>query len=660
MNMKGIVLVADDDTDILNAYNHILNNAGYRVFLSKTGDQCIHLAAEIKPDIVLLDIVLPDISGMDVLKILKNGEDTKHCFVVLISSKLTTPDDQSSGLESGADGFMLKPLASRELTARVDAYMRHKSTIDKLRESERQKINLIGNLPGAVYKCSNDQHWTMHYLSSGCLELTGYHPAELESNQLISYGNLIHDEDRDKVWQVIQDMVRNNERFQISYRIKTRTGKEKWVYEQGSPVFSEGKLTGIEGFITDISRQKQQEIKLEFLFRLASAAIHTSDIEELVGTIKHRLSVILNTENLSISLIDATYPGPADNKGHKQEQENLKAQNSLSEWLINQKQSMLLKKNDISRMIKQGKISKDVNTCECWLGVPLFCGYEVAGLIVAYDNEDPEAFNQESLKIMEFASSHISIAMHRRKSFEDLLSAKEKAEESDRLKTAFLNNLSHEVRTPLNAIMGFSDLLGNDKGNELIRKQYSDLIIRSGEQLLSIIDDIINISTIEAGLEKASFRATDINSILENLYHQTVPLLSGKPVDFKFRNKLGKSSGIVLTDKQKLQHIISNLLQNAVRFTSTGHIELGAHKRNNRITIYVRDTGRGIPSNEQELIFERFRQGDSSGRDVVTGLGLGLSISKAFAGLIKGRLWVESEPGKGSTFYLSIPLSPGN
>ncbi len=642
--MKGIILLVDDDTDILNAYERMLTRAGYKALKSKAGKESIEIAAEFNPDIILLDVVLPDISGLDVLKELKKREDTKECFVVLISSVMKSSENQSAGLEAGADGYMLNPLGSREFIARLDAYMRHKKAIDRFRESERQKASLISNLPGMVYRCRNDQHWTMEYISEGCRELTGYGPEEIKNNSLVSYASLIDKDDRKIVWQIVQDACRSGDKFQVSYRIKDREGKDKWMYEQGSGVYTGGKLTGVEGFITDITRHRQQEVKQKFLYEVANTTMLTSDIDDLIPNIRSKLVSLLETDDLQIFLLENTEESAG----------------SLTSLLTAQKHSMLLKKDEILKLASQGEISKDEKISEVWLGVPLFCGYEVMGAIIARDFENPDALTRESLDILEFVSSHISLALHRRKTFNDLLESKEKAEESDRLKTAFLNNLSHEIRTPLNAIMGFSDILSNDYTEKEKKQELTDLIARSGEQLLSIIDDIINISTKEAGLAKARFQNTDINSLIDNLYEQIRPSAAEKSLDFGIENRLDSDSGILFTDKTKLSQIISNLLQNAVKYTNKGCITLGAYKENNGVTIYVKDTGVGIPKGEKELIFERFRQGDSSARDVVSGMGLGLAISKSFAELIGGRLWVESEPGHGSTFYLQIPLSARN
>lgn len=240
----------------------------------------------------------------------------------------------------------------------------------------------------------------------------------------------------------------------------------------------------------------------------------------------------------------------------------------------------------------------------------------------------------------------------------ELIAAKEKAEESDRLKTAFLNNMSHEIRTPLNVIMGFTELLRDPLKSQDEYHYFSRIITQSSNHLLSIINDIMSIATIEAGQEKVRETHTDINKILERLYQEFSIRIESKEVVFYLTTRLPDSKSKVTTDETKVIQIMSNLISNAIKFTQKGKIEYGCKLDAGFLHFFVEDTGIGIPKAYHERIFERFRQVDDKTIRKYGGNGLGLSISKAYTELLGGKIWVESEPGKGSRFNFVIPYQP--
>jgi signal transduction histidine kinase/CheY-like chemotaxis protein len=239
----------------------------------------------------------------------------------------------------------------------------------------------------------------------------------------------------------------------------------------------------------------------------------------------------------------------------------------------------------------------------------------------------------------------------------ELLKAKEKAEESDHLKSAFLANMSHEIRTPMNGILGFSELLKKPglTGNQ--QQLYISMIEKSGARMLNIINDIVDISKIEAGLMNIDICESDINEMIEFIYSFFKPELEAKKIKFILRNYLPVSDSIIYTDREKTYAILTNLVKNAVKYTEEGTIELGCFRKGNYIEFYVKDTGIGIPKDRQEAIFERFIQADISDKMARQGAGLGLSISKAYIEMLGGKIRVESEEGQGSKFYFTLPLT---
>lgn len=246
---------------------------------------------------------------------------------------------------------------------------------------------------------------------------------------------------------------------------------------------------------------------------------------------------------------------------------------------------------------------------------------------------------------------------------EELLVAKQKAEESDKLKTAFLQNLSHEIRTPMNGIVGFTQLLKDGRGNLETNRQYLEMIERSGDRLMNIIGDLVEISKIETGHISVSKSEFKVNSVIQELLLFHKKFSDEKGVELKIGNIEVDEEVFLSSDKSKLFLIFSNLINNAIKFTNEGRVEFGYHLGDEIIEFYVKDTGIGIKPEHQTLIFERFRQVDTSISRGYEGAGLGLSISKAYVEKLGGSIWLDNNPNesfsqpKGSTFKFSIPYS---
>jgi PAS domain S-box-containing protein len=243
----------------------------------------------------------------------------------------------------------------------------------------------------------------------------------------------------------------------------------------------------------------------------------------------------------------------------------------------------------------------------------------------------------------------------RKKMLKELIAAKEKAEESDRLKSAFLANMSHEIRTPMNGILGFTQLLSEpDLKSEEI-ENYIEIVHQSGQRMLNTVSDIIEISKIEAGLVKATIKEADLNASLEGLIRFFKPEAEKKGLKLIVDKLLADTTKTILTDQNKLDSILTNLIKNAIKYTESGTIQVGYRKKGRFIEFYIRDTGIGIPKQRQQAIFDRFIQADITYARAVEGSGLGLAIAKSHVEMLRGEMWVESEEGVGSTFCFTLP-----
>ncbi len=254
------------------------------------------------------------------------------------------------------------------------------------------------------------------------------------------------------------------------------------------------------------------------------------------------------------------------------------------------------------------------------------------------------------------------------KQYEELKAAKLKAEESDQLKTEFIHNMSHEIRTPLNGILGFSNILNKPNLTSEKTKHYTSIIQSSGNQLLRIIDDILEISKLGTKQVKTVETETILNDIFLDLFSIFDIKAKEQKIPLYFKKGFSDYESKIFTDKPKLYKILYNLLENALKFTTVGFIEFG-YSLNlvqtqdhgaQQLQIYVKDTGIGIKPENQKTIFDRFSQEEKSLSQKVGGLGLGLSIAKENVELLGGKITLESEKGKGSTFFVTIPYKPVN
>jgi signal transduction histidine kinase len=243
-----------------------------------------------------------------------------------------------------------------------------------------------------------------------------------------------------------------------------------------------------------------------------------------------------------------------------------------------------------------------------------------------------------------------------RKMQEMLTRERDRAEENDRLKTAFLHNISHEIRTPMNAIIGFTALMAEPGQSDDVRASYSEIIMNSCNQLIDVVSDIIEISNIEAGILTYRKEIFNINSLLASLHRQYQVKGTEKNLMFSYVSRIGDDEAVMETDHAKLVTILTSLLNNAFKFTRQGRVELGCEKEGSHLLFHVSDTGIGIPAEEQHRIFERFYQVEHTASRNYEGAGLGLSISKAYAEFLGGKIWVESVPGEGSRFVVRLPL----
>jgi len=272
---------------------------------------------------------------------------------------------------------------------------------------------------------------------------------------------------------------------------------------------------------------------------------------------------------------------------------------------------------------------------------------------------------EAEMKIRIYASQLEQEIVQRKQAELELKEALKRAEESDHLKSAFLANMSHEIRTPMNGILGFAELLKAPGLTGEQQQEYLKIIEKSGARMLNIINDIVDISKIESGQMKVLLKETNVSDQLEFIYKLFKREAEQKKLHLSLTKSLSLSEAIVNTDREKLYAVLTNLIKNAIKYTPNGFVEFGCRStsqpgefigdRVKMLEFYVKDTGIGIHESRHNAIFERFIQADVVDKMARQGAGLGLAISKAYVEMLGGSIWLESEVGKGSTFYFTIP-----
>lgn len=458
--------------------------------------------------------------------------------------------------------------------------------------------------------------------------------------------------------KALHNLISNGEPYNVEFKIK-RIGTGE-VVDIHSIAEYDKERNIVFGVIQDITERKRAEKIQKVLYNISGAVSTTRDIEDLISFIQDQLGTLVDATNFYV----ASYDEATDMLSTmycRDENDDIytwPADNSLTGFVIKNNKPLLVTKDDLFKKEWLREYYQIGTNSEVWLGVPLREDGKVTGAFVVQSYNNPNAYNAEDVEMLEFISDQISLSIQRKKAEQAIKSAKEKAEESDKLKTAFLANMSHEIRTPMNGILGFAELLDDNTLTQERRREFISIISSSSKQLLTVINDIIDISKIESGQLIISNVRFNLNELLHKVL---VTFENIKSNTGKSQIKLILEEGFedvdsnVMCDDVRLNQVLYNLLGNALKFTGTGLVKFGYRHEEGKLLFYVQDSGKGIPADKQSFIFERFRQVEESNTRQFGGTGLGLSISKGLVELMGGTLWVSSEENKGSTFCFTLP-----
>jgi len=530
----------------------------------------------------------------------------------------------------------------------------HKSYEEQITREKAFLEHLIDSTPLAIV--ISDVSGKITLVNREFSNLFGYTSAEAVNrniNELIVPYELGEEaESIDKLaserYKVIRETIR-----------KDKHGSKIQVSLTSTAIIVNNEPAAFVGIYRDITTEKKNALQQEVLYNISSAALQQMDLRELYPIIERELGSIWKTNNFYIALYDSktdtlSMPFFSDEKDNFRE---APAKKTITGWVIKNKKSALLKENDLIKLEESEEIELVGTPCKVWMGVPLKVDNDIIGALCLQDYNDENKFSQDDLYVLDFIANQTAVALQRRIMLDNLITARQKAEEAAQSKQIFMSTMSHEIRTPLNEVIGITNLLlqGNPREDQM---DFLKTLRFSGNHLLTLVNDVLDYNKMESGkivFEQIRFNLNDfLNEIMRSYSFRS----KAKELAFDIERE-GDLPVIVTGDQIRLNQILSNLLSNALKFTKQGGIlvtirELERRNYQTKLEFSVKDTGIGIPLEKQAAIFENYTQASSDTTRRYGGTGLGLAICKRLVELQGGSISVESEPGTGSTFRFSL------
>jgi len=603
------ILVVEDNKSVSLMIKRILEGAGFETVNASTGVEAIEHVAKYSDVIMLLDYQLPDMTGKEVVERL-NKAPHRVPFVVM-----TGHGDEGLAVEMmklGAREYVIKgtAFATRlpQVLSRVSEQLATEKTLEitvsKLQASHQSLVTLMSNLPGMAYRCRNDNNRTMTFVSEGCTALTGYKPSGLAGRGDSAYIRLVHEDDREVVLDSIQSAVMENRPFQLTYRIHSATGEEKWVSEKGSVVPSaDGGLKTLEGFITDITERKQAE---EALFS------ETECLSAIIASMTDGL-LMLDRDAGVINI------------------------NPTLEHMLG-----VRAKDVLGLSILQEEVDPQLSPL-----VTLF--HTDSGGEVVIGTALPHVLKVYASRVNDSNGNYLGEV----RVVHDITQEKE----LQQLKDDFIANMSHELRSPLHSIRGFIRLMLEGKAPDPeTQQEFLTLVDEESRYLNNLVDDLLDTFALESGRKMLKSQPVLMREVVSDAVLKLSNIAAEKEItiDIEIADPCPNIEG----DEQAMEQVITNLLNNAIKFSPRGSkIIARVESSDGKLLAQVIDHGSGIPSEAFPKLFDKFYQVDSSATRAAGGTGLGLFICKQIVEAHCGEIWVESELGKGTTFSFTIPVA---
>ena len=532
------------------------------------------------------------------------------------------------------------------------------------RKQAEERLKLLNRAVEAssVSVSITDVDGNIIYTNPGFTKISGY-PAEevLGKNSRLLKSGLQPISYYKDLW----DTILSGNDWLGEFQNKKKTGELYWEEAVISPIQNnKGEITHFVGVKNDITEQKRIAEARELLLEISQLMQEQIPLTVFLEKIHYELRKIVRAENFYVALYNEkednfTFPYHVDEYDKIELNKAYNLKNGFTDFVIKTNKTQNITPDFKVEIEKDGKYKSIGEETSVWLGVPygIVSDSRAKGVIAIQDYKNHQPYSQVDQTVMEIIAGAIGNFIERKQFIQDLVEAKEKAEESDRLKSAFLANMSHEIRTPMNGILGFTDLLLNPDLDNEKKESYVKIVHQSGQRMLNTVNDIVEISKIEAGIVNVNIKETDLNSRVNELIRFFRPEAEKKGLKLILEILLPIEEKVFLTDQNKLDSILTNLIKNAIKFTESGTINVGCKKKGPVVEFYIKDTGIGIPAHRQDAVFNRFEQADIADSRAFQGSGLGLAIAKLYVEMLNGKMWLESEEGKGSTFYFTLPAN---
>jgi PAS domain S-box-containing protein len=526
----------------------------------------------------------------------------------------------------------------------------------KTAEQELQKLSQVVLQSPESIVVTNTKGIIEYANPAACL-ISGYTSAELigKNPRVLKSGETSAEE-----YKVLWKTIKSGKEWKGEFHNRKKNGELYWERASVSPIKNpDGEITHFLGIKEDITERKHSEGLQKVLFNISKHTHETGELKQLFIHIKDELNQLFDTTNFYVAFYDES-TGMLNAVYASDENDTITewpAEKSLTGYVIKHNKSVLFKHEDFKKLVETGELELIGIDSEVWLGVPLTVDGKTYGAIVIQDYHDPDAYSENDLKMLEFIASQISLSIQRQKSILDLHDAFVKAEASDKLKTAFINNISHEIRTPLNGILGFTEMSLNPDTTPEDHELFFTVIKKSSKRLLNTITSYMDISMLVSGTMEISRRPSNLDKLIKEINADFSEISVSKGIELKVVKPDLADPLILNTDIEKLRKILTHLLDNAFKFTLKGTVSFGYEIKDTEFEFYVSDTGTGIKTNLLNVIFDAFMQADVSSTRGYEGSGLGLTIANGLVKLLGGNLRIDTERGKGSVFYFTLPFS---
>ena len=504
---------------------------------------------------------------------------------------------------------------------------RRKATEIALSDSEERFRTLVGNVPGVIFRCDIDADWTMDYLSDEIEELVGYPASDFIQNKVRTYASIVHPEDQKSLEDEVDLAVKEDRPYTTEYRVVHRDGSIRNVVERGQAIVGRDGEYKLDGAIFDITERRQNEnerLKLAAIVESSGDAIMAASLDGILTSWNSGAENLFGYEAEEVLGKPISILAPPD----RAKEPRAYFEKVLAGEAITGVETV--------RRRKDGTL---VDVSFTYSPLRDATGAIVGASAIAQDITERRKAGAERERLLQ-----------------ELAEQNERLRELDRLKDEFVALVSHELRTPLTSIRGYLELVLEEEAGDLTdeQRQFLGVVERNAHRLLALVGDLLFLAQVEAGKLSLEVGAVDLSSIAAETVETARPLAEEKGVT------LTLASGplpLLAGDRGRLGQLLDNLVSNGIKFTpSGGRVDVRVRGDQGVAVIEVRDTGMGIPTGEQQHLFERFFRTSKATEQAIPGTGLGLAISKAIVNAHGGRITVSSEEGEGATFRVALPV----